>query len=298
MEGSHPAMKNPTMRSPESEAGIVRPAPRLSGGGVTIHPTAHVDPRAELGAGVEVGAGAVVGPQVRLGERVRIGPHVVLTGDLSIGADSRVFPGAVVGEEPQDFSYRGEPTSLEIGPRCVIRENATVNRGTAKGGGVTRIGADVLVMANAHVAHDCQIGEGAVLCNGALAAGHVEIGRAAFVSGNTALHQFVRIGRLAMIGGVSRVARDVPPFALLAGDSELRGVNGVGIRRKGVPRAAQIEIRAIYRLLFQTSPTYERGLVTTDEGRELLAFLEAPSRRGFSAFRARASSASNGRHPS
>jgi len=250
-----------------------------------VHPGAHVHPSAVLEEGVEIGPGAVVGPEVRLGRGVRVGPNAILAGKLTVGADVRIFPGAVVGEEPQDLKYRGEPTSVVIGPRTCIREHVTVHRGCGEGG-VTVVGADVLLMANSHVAHDCRVGDRAIVCNGALLAGHVEVFPQAFVSGNAVVHQFVRIGRLAMIGGGSRVARDVPPFGLLVGDSELRGVNGVGLRRAGFSREAQVEIRTAYRELFRGAEMPRDVLpklletLKTPEARELLDFLAADSKRG------------------
>jgi UDP-N-acetylglucosamine acyltransferase len=210
----------------------------------------------------------------------------VLTGKLEVGPDVRIFAGAVIGEEPQDLKFRGEPSSLRIGARTCIREHVTIHRGCGKGA-ETVIGDDVLLMANCHVAHDCRVGDRSIICNGALLAGHVELSPSVFVSGNAVLHQFVRIGRLAMIGGGSRVSRDVPSFGLLVGDSELRGINGVGLRRAGIARAAQEELRKAYSLLFRRTSNIREALpllestLKTPEGRELLAFLSATSRRGY-----------------
>ena len=262
------------------------PTPWRAPRGPAVHPAAHVDPAAILGDGVEVGPGACIGPDVRLERGVRVGPNAVLTGMLQVGADVRIFAGAVIGEEPQDLKFRGEPSSLRIGARTTICEHVTIHRGCGEGA-ETVIGADVLLMANCHVAHDCRIGDRSIICNGALLAGHVELFPSVMISGNAVVHQFVRIGRLAMIGGGSRVSRDVPSFGLLVGDSELRGINGVGLRRAGVQRGAQEELRKAYSQLFRSTSNMREALslleltLKTPEGRELLAFLSATSRRGF-----------------
>jgi len=259
--------------------------PRRPGNRALIHPAAHVEPGALLGDDVEIGPGACIGPEVRLERGVRVGPNAVLTGRLVVGPDARIFAGAVIGEVPQDLKYRGASTVTRIGARTSVREHATVHRACEEGG-ETVVGCDVLLMANSHVAHDCRVGDRAIVCNGALLAGHVELSPQALVSGNVVVHQFVRIGRLAMIGGGSRVARDVPSFALLVGDSQIRGVNGVGLRRAGISREAQEEIRTAYRQLFRGRSALPDVLaqlaesLRTAEGRELLAFLSARSRRG------------------
>ncbi len=270
---------------PDKEAAQGEIVPQRRGAPALVHPGAHVDPAAVLEEGVQIGPGAVVGPEVRLERGVRIGPNAVLTGRVTIGPDARIFPGAVIGEEPQDLKFGGEPSSVVVGARACIREHVTIHRATTPGG-TTFVGADVLLMANSHVAHDCRIGDKVVLCNGALIAGHVEIAAQAFISGNVLVHQFSRIGRLAMIGGGSRVSRDVPPYALLVGYSQVRGVNGVGIRRAGFSREAQLEIRAAYREIFRTGAQPRDALprlaemLKTPEARELLEFLAAPSKRG------------------
>jgi UDP-N-acetylglucosamine acyltransferase len=253
--------------------------------GAVVHPGAHVDPAAVLEDGVQIGPGAVVGPEVHLERGVRVGANAVLAGRTRIGADARIFPGAVIGEEPQDLKYKGERSSVVVGARTCIREHVTIHRSTSEGG-TTVVGADVLLMANSHVAHDCRIGDRVVLCNGALLAGHIEVEPQAFVSGNVVIHQFTRIGRLAMIGGGSRVGRDVPPYALLIGYSRVRGVNGVGIRRAGFSREAQVEIREAYHELFRSGAQPRDALpklaetLKTPEARALLDFLAAPSKRG------------------
>ncbi len=264
-------------------AGVLRPMP--AGRAAKVHPGSFVDPKAELGPGVEIGPGAVVGPDVKLAAGVRVGAHAILTGDLEVGEATRIFPHAVVGEEPQDRSFSGEHSAVRIGPRCKIREGVTVHRGTGLGT-TTEVGADVLLMANCHVGHNCRIGNDVILGSGVLLAGHVQIHDQAVVSGNVVVHQFTRIGRMAMIGGASRVARDVPPFTMLVGNSRIRGLNSVGIVRKRIPREAQIELRRAYRVLYRSGYTLREALhelariATTAEALELLDFLSRPSHRG------------------
>ena len=247
-----------------------------------IHPSAVIDPRAVIGEDVVIGPHCVVGPGARIGARVKLGSNVVIEGDTELGEDVRVWHGAVLGAEPQDRHSRGEPSRVRVGPRTQLRQHATVPRATGEGA-ETVIGADVLVMASAHVAHNCRVSDGATLANGALLAGHAEVGARAIVSGNSVVHQFARIGRMAMIGGV---ARDVPPFALVVGDSVVRGVNGVGVRRGGVTRDAQAEIHRIYQLLFRRALPLAEALgrieafAATEAGREIVRFPRAPSKRG------------------
>jgi UDP-N-acetylglucosamine acyltransferase len=252
----------------------------------SIHETALVDPAASLGADVEIGPGALVGPEVELADGVRVGTRAILTGRVVVGADTRIWPGAILGEEPQDRNFKGLPSGVVVGERCAIREYVTVHRGSFEGTD-TVIGDDVMLMHQSHVAHNCVISDGATIAGGALIAGHAEVGGRAFVSGNVTVHQFARIGRNAMIGGLSRVARDVPPFALLVGDSSIRGVNVVGLRRGGFERQAVREIRAIFKRQMAHGGRFDRGaealraMATTPEAIELVEFLNAPSKRGF-----------------
>lgn len=250
-----------------------------------IHPTAIVDPRAELAAGVRVGPYAVVGAGVVLHEGVQLGAHVVLEGPCELGAHTRVFSFAAVGHEAQDRKFRGEPSGVVIGARCTLREGVTVHRGTAGGDGVTRVGDDVLLMAQSHVAHDCVVGNDVVLANSAALAGHVVVGEGAVLGGLAAVHQFARIGRLAMVGGGAMVAQDVPPFCVAQGDrARLFGLNLVGLRRAGVPHERIEALRAAYRAIFcggEARATVLARLSDTalDEVAELLAAVRG-SRRG------------------
>jgi UDP-N-acetylglucosamine acyltransferase len=217
-----------------------------------VHPTAVVDPDVELGAGVEVGAYAIIGPNVRVGAGTRIGPHVVIERDSHIGADCRIHPGAVLGGDPQDLKYDGASALLVVGDRTVVRECATLNRGTSARGR-TEVGADCLLMAYAHVAHDCLLGHHVVIANAVNMGGHCEIGDWAIVGGMTPLHQFVRIGEHAFVGGLSAVRKDVPPFVKASGDPlRLFGLNTVGLQRRGFTEDERMALRRAYRILFRS----------------------------------------------
>lgn len=218
-----------------------------------VHVTAVVDPTADLGPGVVVGPYAVIGPNVVIGEGTRIGPHVLIERDTIIGSGCQVHKGAALGGDPQDLKYRGEHTLLVIGDRTVIREYATLNRGTAAHG-KTEVGSDCLLMAYTHVAHDCVIGNHVILSNAVNMGGHVVIEDWAIVGGVTPIHQFVRIGQHAFVGGGSRVSKDIPPFVKAAGNPvALYGLNSVGLERRGFSVEVRRELKRAYRLLFGSS---------------------------------------------
>ena len=199
-----------------------------------IHPTAVVDPKAELGPGVIIGPGAVVGPDVVIGANTRIGPNAVLDGRLRLGSHNRVFPGACLGLEPQDLKYRGAPTEVVIGDGNTIRECVTINRATEEGER-TVVGDRNLLMAYCHLGHNCELGSGIVMSNAIQVAGHVIIEDRAVIGGCLGIHQFVHIGSMAMVGGMTRVERDVPPYCLVEGHpARVRGLNRVGLRRSGL----------------------------------------------------------------
>jgi len=199
-----------------------------------IHPLACVDPKAELADGVVISPGAVVGPDVRIGAGTWIGPHVVLDGRLTIGRHNRIFPGACLGQEPQDLKYKGAPTEVVIGDHNTIRECVTINRGTEEGE-ITRIGDRNLLMAYCHLGHFCQLGNDIVMSNAIQVAGHVVIEDRAVIGGCLGIHQFVHVGCMAMVGGMTRVDRDVPPYCLVEGHpGRVRGLNRVGLRRSGL----------------------------------------------------------------
>ena len=220
-----------------------------------IHPTAVIDPQADLASDVEVGPYAVIEGPVHVGKGTRIWPHAYLAGPLEIGQNCQIHIGAVLGHLHQALR---EPQAggARIGDRTIVREYAQVHR-ASQAGGWTTVGSDCLLMGFSHVAHDCAIGNRAILANGALVAGHVTLEEKAILSGHVAVHQFVRIGTLAMVGGLSRVNKDVPPYFLVKGDSEVWAVNTVGLKRAGISELARGKIREAYRLL------YRAGLNTT-----------------------------------
>jgi UDP-N-acetylglucosamine acyltransferase len=218
----------------------------------SIHPTAVISPGAEIGADVEVGPYTLIGPHVRIGDRTKIGAQVVIDGVTRIGEDNLIVGQASLGGPPQDLSYRREPTLLEIGDRNTIREFVTINCGTIKGGGVTRIGSDCLFMACCHVAHDCEIADRVLLGNNVLLAGHVCVEDGANISGGAAAHHFVTVGTLAYVGGLTRIIRDVPPYVVVEGNpSKVRKVNRVGLQRAGHGEDDIQALRAAYRRLFR-----------------------------------------------
>jgi UDP-N-acetylglucosamine acyltransferase len=212
-----------------------------------------VSPRAELAADVTVGPFSIIGPGVQIGARTVVGPHVVLNGPTKIGADNRIYQFASIGDAPQDKKYNGEPTLLEIGDRNIFRESCTVNRGTAQGYGITRIGDDNLFMAYSHVAHDCIVGNKIVFANCAALAGHVEIGDWTILGGLTAVHQFVKIGAHAFLAGGAIVQRDVPPYVMVAGNPAVpHMVNAEGLKRRGFDEDQVKNVRNAYRILYRS----------------------------------------------
>ncbi len=253
-----------------------------------IHPAAIVSSKAQIGAAVEIGPWCHVGPDVTLHDGVRLISHVVVDGHTTIGAAAVLWPFCTVGMAPQDLKYRGEPTKTDIGPRTQVREHCTIHRGTVTGTGITRVGADCLLMAVVHVAHDCTLGDGVIVANNVVMGGHVDIGDYAVIGGAAAMHQFVRIGRGAMIGGVSGVEADVIPFGSVIGNrARLAGLNLIGLKRRGFDRAQIQQLRAAFRLLFQGEGLFAarleqaRGEYGADPlVGEVLAFIDAPSHRG------------------
>ncbi|MDT8435280.1 MAG: acyl-ACP--UDP-N-acetylglucosamine O-acyltransferase [Gemmatimonadota bacterium] len=252
-----------------------------------IHPTAIVDPGAWVAPSATVGPGSVIGPAVQIGAGTRVGSHVLIQRDTRVGEDCRISHGAALGTDPQDLKYEGEPTRLEIGSRTVIREFCTLNRGTAATG-VTRVGADVVLMASVHVAHDCRIGDHVIVANAAQLGGHVEIGDWAVLGGLAGVHQFCRVGAHALVGGCSRVTQDIPPFLMAVGNPcALHGVNVVGLRRRGFTDDTVTEIRRAHRTIFRSRELHlgramDRLEAEGPPGPEvarLLAFIRA-SRRG------------------
>lgn len=242
-----------------------------------VHPSAIIDPAAELGQGVVVGPWTIVGPRVRIGDGTKIGAHVLVEKDTTVGADCRLHQGAVLGTDPQDLKYRGEETSLIVGDRTVIREYATLNRGTADLRR-TLVGDDCLLMAYSHIAHDCQIGNNVVIANAVNMAGHVFIEDWAIIGGLTAIHQFVRIGAHAFVGGASRTSQDVPPYTRAAGSPmKLYGMNAIGLDRRGFSREVRLALKSAYRAVFQgnlpLSQALEQAEAEADDFPEVRHFL-------------------------
>ena len=254
-----------------------------------VHPSAAVDPSAKLADDVVVGAFAVVGPEVQLDEGVELRPHALVTGRTRIGPRTRIFPFAVVGEEPQDKSFSGESTQLIIGADNVIREHCAIHVGTAKGGGATRIGEDNLIMNGVHVGHDAQIASHCIVASHVAIGGHVELQDYAIIGGLSGVHQFARIGESAMVAALAGVTKDAPPYAIVAGErATTRGVNVIGLRRRGFSAEVRQEIKRAYQVLFHSklrmelaiARVREEGLDSPEVGR-LLDFLQS-SERGVS----------------
>jgi UDP-N-acetylglucosamine acyltransferase len=252
-----------------------------------FHETAIVASGARVGDGCFIGPYCTVGSRVVLGDGVRLESHVVVDGETKIGSGTIVFPFVSIGLAPQDLKYSGEPTSTEIGERNTIREFVTIHRGTANGGGVTRIGDDNLFMAQAHVAHDCQLGNEIIMANAATLAGHVEIADRANIGAYSGIHQFCRIGLEAFVGGYSVVVKDAPPFATIQGNhAKCFGLNRVGMKRRGYSTETISHLNHAFHLLLSsklnTSQAVERikdEIKSCAEVDLLLEFIES-SKRG------------------
>lgn len=262
---------------------------------MSVHPTAVVHPEARLDASVEVGPYAVIGPDTVIGPGCFIGPHCVVE-RTTMGRDNRLVAACYVGGPPQDLHYQGEPTRLIMGDRNLVREGATLNRGTTATG-ETRIGSGCLFMALSHVAHDCRVGDNVIMANATGLAGHVEIGEGAILSTMIGVHQFTRIGRMVMISAGSMIGKDVPPFCVAQGDrAYLRGLNLVGLRRSGLTPQSLRALKNAYATLFSEGLRLEdaaaklRASGPTSEVAELLDFI-AKSKRGLTRPRAGAAAA-------
>jgi UDP-N-acetylglucosamine acyltransferase len=251
-----------------------------------IHPTALVDPAAELAADVEVGPYSIVGPHVRVGAGTVIGPHAVVTGRTTLGARNRIFQFASVGEIPQDRKYGGEPTTTVIGDDNVIREYVSIHAGTAQDRGTTTIGNGNLLLAYVHVAHDCVVADNTTFSNNSQLAGHVTVDDWAVLGGFAAIHQFVRIGAHAFIGGGSILVQDVPPFVTVSGyPAAPRGTNTEGLRRRGFSDEDIAAVRRAYKTLYREGLSFEdakealaRVAATSPVLRPLVEFLAVPGR--------------------
>jgi UDP-N-acetylglucosamine acyltransferase len=245
-----------------------------------IHPLASVDPKAELANDVSVGPFCLVGPDVKIGARTRLLSHVSVTGDTRLGEDNLFFPFCSIGAEPQDISFRGESARTEIGDRNTFRECCQVSRGTAKDKLLTRIGSGNLIMACAHIAHDCVIEDDIIIANNVLLGGHVWVQSQVVFGGAAVVHHYVTVGRLAFIGGMTRVPKDVPPFMLLEGNpAKVWMTNKVGCERRGFSPEAMQQLKDAHRLLYRSDKSWEAGFVELEEREnqtpelcELLAF--------------------------
>src|SRR5580698_7147987 len=253
----------------------------------TIHPTAIVDSGAKVHSTCKIGPYCVVGAGVELGEGCDLASHVAIEGPTKIGAHNRLFPFCSIGLAPQDLTYAGEPTRLEIGDHNTIREFVTINRGTVKGGGLTQVGSHNLVMAYTHIAHDCRVGDHVILANAATLGGHVTVGDWAQVGALCPVHHFVRIGEYAFVGGGTTITRDVLPFSKTAAarDTHAYGINAVGLERRGFNKERIAKIHHAYKVLLasklNTSQALEKLKTESDRGEDverLIQFIEASER--------------------
>lgn len=231
-----------------------------------IHPTAQVDSSARLGVDVTVGPYCIIGADVTVGDRSEIGSHVVLEGPTTIGADNKIHPFCSLGGAPQDKKYNGERTRLEIGDRNTIREYCTFNRGTEQGGGVTVVGDDNWIMAYVHIAHDCAVGSGLVMANGATLAGHVSVGDKVTLGAFTVVHQFCSVGLHAFTAMGTVVFKDIPPYVTASGNSASpHGINSEGLRRAGFSSDAIMALRRAYKVLYKKGLTVDQAVRSLQE---------------------------------
>ncbi len=257
---------------------------------MNIHPTAIIDPQAEIGSDVRIGPYCVVASGVRIGNETELGPYVNVQRGSVIGKNCRFYGHASVGSDPQDLKYKGEPTRLEIGDRNVFREFVSVNRGSSHGGGITAIGNDSLFMAYSHVAHDCHVGDQVIFANAATLAGHVSVGEHAQIGAFSAVHQFCRVGPHAFIGGFSVITRDALPYVKTVGprnEAKIYGINTIGLQRKGFSEHSIEELKKAYRILFRSKLNTGEALArlreqewTAPEVAILVEFITS-SERGF-----------------
>lgn len=251
-----------------------------------IDPRAIIDPKAELAGDVHIGPFSIIGPDVLIDSGTWVGPHVVIQGPTRIGRDNKIFQFSSFGEIPQDKKYKGEPTRLEIGDRNVIREFCTFNRGTEQGGGVTRVGNDNWIMAYVHLAHDCLIGNNTIFANNASLAGHVVIEDHVILGGFTQVHQFCSLGEHSFTAFGSGIAKDVPPYVMVAGHpASPHGLNVEGLRRRGFSAETIAQLRRAYKLLYRANLTLKDALAQirelaqeTPEVGAMVRFLEKSSR--------------------
>ncbi|MDH3444780.1 MAG: acyl-ACP--UDP-N-acetylglucosamine O-acyltransferase [Deltaproteobacteria bacterium] len=252
---------------------------------MSIHPTAVIDPRADIAADVTIGPYVVIDGPVKIGRGTRVMAHAYVTGWTDIGAGNEIHPYAVLGDSPQDKAYKGEETYLRIGNQNIIREHVQVHRGTAPGS-ATIVGNENFLMASSHVGHNCKLGDNVILANGSMLGGYVEVGSNVFISGNCVVHQFVRIGDFSLMRGLSGTSRDVPPYAIVDWQHTVRGVNVIGLKRAGFDEKRIRGIRDAFRVLFRKGRNLSLAVKEIEmEGRansDVLALLEfiKSSKRG------------------
>ncbi len=244
-----------------------------------IHPTAIVDPKAEIGSDVAIGPYSVISGDVVIGDRTRIGAHVVIEPFVTIDPDCRIFQYAAIGAIPQSVKFEGEKTTVKIGRNSVVREFVTIHRGTGFGGGITEVGEDNFLMAYTHIAHDCRTGRGVMMANNATLAGHITIGKHATIGGLSAIHQFAKIGEYAFIGGLTGIPKDIPPYVMAAGErAQLRGLNTVGLKRHGFSPQTISALKKTYRIIFRIGLTLtqaiERVKAEVEQLPEVVRFIE------------------------
>ncbi len=231
-----------------------------------IHPTAIIDPTAELAEDVSIGPYSIVGPGVQIDAGTVVGSHVVIKGPTFIGKDNRIFQFSSVGEDTQDMKYRGEPTRLEVGDRNIIREYCTIHRGTVQDKSITQVGSDNLLMAYTHVAHDCIVGDHVIMANAASIAGHVQVESHAILGGFTLVHQFCKIGQYSFSAMGSILSRDIPPYVLVGGQpTKPHGINAVGLERQGFSQDAIRQIKKAYKIVYKSGLKLEASIEALEE---------------------------------
>lgn len=252
---------------------------------MNIHPTAIINPKAQLNSEVEVGAFSFIGPNVKIGSGTKIGMHCVIDNRTTIGKNCRVFTGAIIGSFPQDLKYKGEKSFLKIGDNNIIREYCTLNLGTGDGG-TTQVGNNNLLMAYSHIAHDCVVGDDCIIANCGTLAGHVTIEDKAVVGGLVAIHQFVRMGTLSIVGGCSKVVQDIPPFSTCDGHpTKVYGLNLIGLKRADLSEKAIDGLKRAFKILFRQGLTIshaveriQKEIPPSPEIKHLLKFIQTSER--------------------
>jgi UDP-N-acetylglucosamine acyltransferase len=256
-------------------------------GGPQVHNTATVHPTAKLGKGVDIGPYVVIGPEVEIGEKTKVGAHTTIARWTKIGKENQISQNVTIGTPPQDIHYKGEKNEVVIGDKNIIREFVSIHLPTGEGT-QTKIGNENFILAGAHIPHNCKIGNQTVIGGFCGLAGHSEIGDQAVIGGMAGIHQFVRIGKLCMVGGMSRVVQDLPPYMLVEGNpAEVRGINSIGLQRRGVSNEAIAEIKKAFRIIYDTKQStgkiveeLKKRLRPLDEINYLISFLEKESKRG------------------